>query len=65
MKNCTPEHPYLLSSATEMELKGNLIRREIFSCLARTGMYPVFYPHSAPDGLKTSMKFCGSRERPV
>lgn len=65
LKDCTPEHPYLLNSAVEMELKGNLIRTEIFSYVARAGMYPVVYPHSAPDGLKTSVKFCGSQERPV
>lgn len=65
LKDCAHEHPYLLSSAVEMELKRNLTRREILICLARTGMYPAVYLHNAPDRLKTSVTFCGSQERPV
>lgn len=65
LKDSAPEHPYILSSTVEMELKRNLVRREILSSLARTGVYLVAYPHSAPDGLKTFVKFCGSQEKPL
>lgn len=51
LKDCPPEHPYLLSSAVETGLKGNLMGKEMLGCLARTGVYTMVAKHcSAPDG---------------
>ena len=60
LKDCPPEHPYLLSSAVETRLKGNLMGREVLSCLARMGMYPVVSKcSSAPHGWKLLWSFVG------